>query len=256
MFVLQNARTGQADQITPGPGRMLRVFAFGPAGPGLAHPGDLRPLLLADLIRRNAEHRHDVPVLTCLVTEQGDAFRADVETLNLRPAEQTVGAADRTGAAADLSGPGEVIVEDRARHPVLAGPVTFDGRDAGAAAVRLRDLTERGLDPLALRLAFLAGRHGEQQDLTWDALAEADRELRGWRRLVAQSAESPSKPMCAEVTAQIAAAFDDDLDTPAALHALRSLEGDRQIPPGSKFETFAYTDQLLGLDLARDVGRM
>jgi cysteinyl-tRNA synthetase len=61
--------------------------------------------------------------------------------------------------------------------------------------------------------------------------------------------------MCAEVTGQIAAAFDDDLDTPAALRALHSLEQDRQIPPGSKFETFAHTDQLLGLDLAREVGR-
>ena len=61
--------------------------------------------------------------------------------------------------------------------------------------------------------------------------------------------------MCSQVTSQIAAAFDDDLDTPAALGALRALAQDPQIPPGAKFETFAYTDQLLGLDLARDVGR-
>jgi hypothetical protein len=256
MFVLHDARTGQAEQINPGPGRLLRIYAFGPAGPLPAHAGGLRPLLLADLIGRNAEHRHHLSVLTCLVAGPGDAFPADTAALNLRPAGQIVGAAGRGGTAADLGGPGEVIVEGRAAHSVLAGPVTFDGRDADAAPVRVRDLTGRGLDPLALRLALLSGRHGERHDLTWDALAGADQALRRWRRLVAEWAESPSRPMCAEVTAQIAAAFDDDLDSPAALRALQALADDRQIPAGSRFETFAYTDQLLGLDLARDVGRI
>jgi cysteinyl-tRNA synthetase len=37
--------------------------------------------------------------------------------------------------------------------------------------------------------------------------------------------------------------------------ALRELEREETVPPGSKFETFAYLDRLLGLDLARDVGR-
>jgi cysteinyl-tRNA synthetase len=250
VFRLHDARTGRAEQIDPGPGRLLRLYAFGPAA-SPAHPGDLRPILLADLIRRNAEHRHGVSVLTCLVTDHDDAFRTDATAMNLMPAEQTVGAAQRSGTAADLADPGEVIVDGRAPHHVLAGPVTFDGRHEG-----LGDLAERGFDPLALRLAFLSRRHGEPQDLAWDALAEADQALRRWRRLVAGWAESPSKPMCAEVTAEIAAAFDDDLDTPRALAALRSAEGDEQIPPGSKFETFAYTDQLLGLDLARDIGRI
>jgi cysteinyl-tRNA synthetase len=256
VFLLHDARTGQAEQIDPGPGRLLRTYAFGPAGHRPAHAADLRPLLLADLIRRNAEHRHSVSVLACLVTDGDDAFRADVSALNLRPAEQMVGAAERTGTAADLSGPGEVIVAGRASHTVLAGPVTLDDRDVEAAPLRVSDLEERGFDPLTLRLAFLSCRHGEQLDLTWDGLAGADRALRRWREFVAGWAESPSRPMCAEVTGQIAASFDDDLDTPGALRALRSLEGDRQIPPGSKFETFAYTDQLLGLDLARDVGRI
>jgi cysteinyl-tRNA synthetase len=57
------------------------------------------------------------------------------------------------------------------------------------------------------------------------------------------------------VTAQVAAAFDGDLDTPAALRALRGLEQDPQIPPGSKFESFLHADQLLALDLPREIGR-
>jgi len=117
------------------------------------------------------------------------------------------------------------------------------------------DLASRELDPLALRLAFLEHRYRQQMNLTWDTLNAADRTLRRWRELVAEWACSPSKPMCAQVTGEIAAAFDDDLDTPAALRVLRGLEQDPQIPPGSKFESFAHADQLLGLDLARDVGR-
>ena len=41
-----------------------------------------------------------------------------------------------------------------------------------------------------------------------------------------------------------------------ALVALSELEKDQNIPPGSKFETFAWADRLLGLDLVRDVGRI
>ncbi len=51
------------------------------------------------------------------------------------------------------------------------------------------------------------------------------------------------------------AAFEDDLDTPAALRELRALERDPEVPPGAKFETFAHLDQLFGLDLARDIGK-
>jgi len=37
--------------------------------------------------------------------------------------------------------------------------------------------------------------------------------------------------------------------------SLPAQEADPEPPPGSKFESFAYYDQLFGLDLARDVGR-
>ena len=41
----------------------------------------------------------------------------------------------------------------------------------------------------------------------------------------------------------------------AALQVLRELERDDAVPAGAKFETFAHADQLLGLDLVRDIGR-
>jgi cysteinyl-tRNA synthetase len=138
------------------------------------------------------------------------------------------------------------------RHWVHGEHLLFDGH---ANAVRVADLTARGLDPLALRLGFLEHRYRQQVKLTWDTLGAADRTLRRWRVLVAEWARSPSKPVHGPVAARIAAAFDDDLDTPAALRSLRELEHDPDVAPGAKFETFAHADQLLGLDLARDVGR-
>jgi cysteinyl-tRNA synthetase len=134
----------------------------------------------------------------------------------------------------------------------------FEGRKMAKSTgnvVLLADLAGRGLDPLALRLAFLEQRYRQQMNLTWDSLAAADRTVRRWRERVADWARSPSKAMCAEYVIQFTEAFDDDLDTPAALRVLRALEKDDEIPPGSKFETFAHADRWLGLDVARDIGR-
>jgi cysteinyl-tRNA synthetase len=121
--------------------------------------------------------------------------------------------------------------------------------------VLVRDVTDRGLDPLALRLFFLTGRYRQQMNLTWDTLTAADKRLTRWRTKVAEWAESPSRAMCADYVQRITDAFDEDLDTPSALVVLAELEKEVEIPPGSKFETFAWADRLLGLDLARDVGK-
>jgi cysteinyl-tRNA synthetase len=144
------------------------------------------------------------------------------------------------------------------QHWVHGEHLLFEGRKMAKSTgnvVLLADLTARGLDPLALRFAFLDHRYRQQLNLTWAVLEAADRTLHRWRERVAEWARSPSKPMCAEYVSDFAAAFDDDLDTPAALRVLRSLEKDTEIPPGAKFETFAHADHLLGLDLARDIGR-
>jgi cysteinyl-tRNA synthetase len=121
--------------------------------------------------------------------------------------------------------------------------------------VLLSDVAERGHDPLALRLFFLTGRYRQQMNLTWDALAAADKRLTRWRGKVADWAEAPSGAMAADYVHHISDAFDDDLDTPTAVVALGELEKDDTVATGSKFETFAWADRLLGLDLARDVGR-
>ena len=273
MFRIYDTRTGQVEEIGLEPGSVLRVYARGPAPGRPAHFGELRSLLVADLIQRNAEHRHGLTVVACLVVPGAgydEPPAGDATALNIRAAERTMPAPEPAGPGIGAVSPVEIILEARlgpaagqatVRRTVGVGPVTFAGRDADGRApheepvVSLSALADRGLDPLAVRLALMSRHRGEQADLTWDVLADADQTLRRWRELVAEWAESPSRPMCAEVTAQVAAAFDGDLDTPAALRALRGLEQDPQIPPGSKFESFLHADQLLALDLPREIGR-
>lgn len=58
-----------------------------------------------------------------------------------------------------------------------------------------------------------------------------------------------------ELITEIAGHFSQDLNTPMAVNALRTLEKNPQISDGSKFEMFAYLDSLFGLDLTREVGQ-
>jgi cysteinyl-tRNA synthetase len=136
--------------------------------------------------------------------------------------------------------------------------VLFEGRKMAKSTgnvVLLSDVAGHGLDPLAARLAFLEHRYRQQMNLTWETLTAADGTVRRWREQVADWADEPSKPMCADYSSRLADALDDDLDTPAALRVLRELAKDPEIPAGSKFETFASADRVLGLDLVSLVGR-
>ncbi len=147
---------------------------------------------------------------------------------------------------------------DVVRHWVHAEHLLFDGRKMSKSSgnvVLVHDVTERGLDPLALRLAFLQHRYRQQMNLTWQVIEGAQKTLERWRGKVAEWANSPSAPMCADYREQFLAALDEDLDTPRALTVLRNLEKDATIPDGSKFEFFAWADAFLGVDLARAVGQ-
>lgn len=148
--------------------------------------------------------------------------------------------------------------QDVVRHWVHGEHLLFEGRKMSKSAgnvVLVEDLVERGLDPLALRLAFLEHRYRQQMNLTWDGLVAADSMITRWRERVADWATQPSAAMPADVVDAVGRAFADDLDTPRAITLLRDLEKDADIRQGAKFEAFAHLDRLLGLDLARLVGR-
>jgi cysteinyl-tRNA synthetase len=144
------------------------------------------------------------------------------------------------------------------RHWVHGEHLLFEGRKMAKSTgnvVLVSDVAARGFDPLALRLAFLSSRYRQQANLSWDSIGAADALLLRWRGAVARWAEQPSAAIAAAYRDEVLAAFDDDLDTPRALQVLRRLEKDDSVPDGAKFETFAWADGLLGIDLVRLVGQ-
>ncbi len=144
------------------------------------------------------------------------------------------------------------------RHWVHGEHLLFEGRKMAKSTgnvILLDDVVAAGHDPLALRLAFLEHRYRAQLNLTWATIGAADRTLARWRASVAGWAESDSRPVPAPLRAEISQRFADDLDTAGALRVLREVEKDAGIDPGAKFELFAAVDEVLGLELAREVGK-
>jgi cysteinyl-tRNA synthetase len=150
---------------------------------------------------------------------------------------------------------------ERAQSNALAGSETvthwihgehllFEGRKMSKSAgnvLLLQDVIDRGLDPLAARLAFLENRYRSQMDLTWASLEAAHATLRRWRGLV-QAGQPDSELITDE---EFLASIYADLDTPRALQRLRAVEKNAALSPAEKSGVFRFADQVLGLDLSR-----
>jgi hypothetical protein len=269
---LYDAATREVAAIRPGHRGELRVLAVAPvaADPGDPDLAQLRAWLLPDQIRRTAERRSLVPTV-CEVTAPGgpggEPLPAAVrEALNIHPPARIAPDAEPLEATVDFAGGGTPAFDigtgdtgwlaglDVVRYHAAPTGNGTAGPD-GHGPRRLSELTARGIDPLAARLGFMQQRYRDGVDLGWDQVASWDKVLTGWRITVAQWANSPSAAMSAPYADAITAAFEDDLDAPAALRQLQLLGDDADVTPGAKFETFAAADRLLGLDLARDIGR-
>lgn len=203
---LYDEKTGSVEEITMARPGVMRVSSI----------GELRPLLVADLIRRVAGHHRLRPIGIW-------AAAPDAAELNVRPAEFTSGESD-----------------------------VHVGETVGRCSLPPRD----GLDPLAVRLALLLRHYRTDVDLSREDLHEADSSLTALRRQVAGWAESPGKALNREYVGEAVAALDSDLDTPSVFPVLSRLAEDTSVPPGAKFETVIKLDMILGLDLVALVGRL
>jgi hypothetical protein len=257
---LLDARTGSYAEVRPARPGLLRVAAH--IGPELGEPdwAGIRVLLIADLIARAGELR-GLQVLTAVVfpgqppPRQGFAERA-AGPLGIHPPAARAASAE---AAASLGGVDVHIVwPPGGAGTSLGGLVTPAGdtrvHTEGGIAAPTAGATPGAKDPLAVRLALMSFPHHGRADLTESVLTRAAETARDWRQRVAEWAESPSRPMPRQVSSAIEAAF-ADLDTGRALELLHRLLHDADMPAGAKFETFAFADRILGLELAREVGR-
>ncbi|GHD31497.1 hypothetical protein [Streptomyces galbus] len=257
MLRITDARTGHPVPAAPVRRGLTRVEVHAPGQGADA----LRVLLVADVLVRALE-LDGTPVWTLLAGDHERAgLRAAAAALGIRPFEDTGGAGD---AAAGLGGaralhvapagadvPDGVLVE-------VAGVDVPDGTPVGGAGVDVQDGARAGVvdgdDPATLRLALLSGRRDGPVRLDAAALGAAGDTLGRWRRAVADWARLPSRPVPEALRGRLRAAWEDDLDVPEVLRVLREVEEDPDLPPGARFETYAYADRLLGLELTREIG--
>jgi hypothetical protein len=248
--------------------------------PGL---GQVRGYLVADLLRRWSERSGLAPTVIDLLPDGEADLRAVCAELNIHPPRHTltppfmkdqlagqfadglrepvfdvgVRAAGEPAESGFPVGTDQPAAEALARHWIeVAGAANAPAGGTASTAGRRVALGE---EPLSVRMKLM--QQGYREELSGDLSPRdgepdlAAKELARWRELVAEWARSPSGAMSRQYAEAVTAAFADDLDTAAALGMLAALADDPAVPDGVKFETFAAADRLVGLDLARDVGR-
>ncbi|MFI9601087.1 hypothetical protein ACIHCX_14570 [Streptomyces sp. NPDC052043] len=242
MLRIIDARTGEPVDAAPARRGLTRVEAHA-SGSGASGP---RVLLVADILVRALE-LSGTPVWPLLSgdRQQAQELRAAAAALGVRPFE------DGRGAGATL-GEAQVV------HVAVEGADTATGGVRIAVApvdAAVPAVPAPGDDPAAWRLVLLSHRRTRPVRLDEAALDDARETLARWRAAVAEWARQPSRPVPDAVRGRLRAAWEDDLDMPAVLRVLEGAGTDPDLADGARFETYAYADRLLGLDLTRDLGR-
>ncbi|MEU6599374.1 hypothetical protein [Streptomyces flaveolus] len=277
MLRILDARTGESVPAAPARRGLTRIETH---ACGL-DPTALRVLLTADLLVRALELGGS-PVWTILTAPRDrPELRTAATHLAIRPFEDDRDLASGLGEAqvihvarwSPAGPPGERAENAAARQgddpapkaPSAGGPTggsAPEARDEGplAAVAPVEWLGPQPplplllADPAALRLALLSVPRHQPARLDGAALERAAGQLAHWRRAVAGWARHPSRPVPEPVRDRLRAAWEDDLDLPGVLDVLRDVARASDLPDGARFETYAYADRLLALDLAHDVG--
>jgi len=260
---LLDARTGSPAEVRLARRGVLRVCAHAPQAAAGQDITALRVLLIADVLARAAELR-GMQVLTAVQLTgaspaQAAAVEDDASALGIHPPAvygSCREAPSSLGGPVDVHLVGQGASVDPGGTGLLAtvGAARLETADDHPDAAADGPLAGHRHDPLAVRLALMSFPGQRPAVLSGGELARAGEAIVGWRKLVARWAESPSRPVPAAIADTMWEAF-GRLDTVAALALLRGLPADATVPAGARFETFVYADRILGLDLARDIGR-
>lgn len=117
----------------------------------------------------------------------------------------------------------------------------------------IRDVEERGYDPLAFRLLCLQTRYRSEMNFDWEAMEAADRTLTRVRQRMLEwrdAARDGLSPDAKDADQRFRDAVSDDLDTPRGVKVLNEVVSSG-IPDGEKYALLASWDHVLGLDLER-----
>ncbi|MGZ8629729.1 MAG: cysteine--tRNA ligase [Actinomycetota bacterium] len=120
--------------------------------------------------------------------------------------------------------------------------------------IRVPDLIERGLDPLAFRWLTFQTRYRSEMDFTWDAMEAADGKVKQLRRRMAEWGVGTGQlgEAAAAYDARFREAVGSDLDMPAAVVVVNEVAGASDLADAEKYSLLASWDAVLGLDLERE----
>ncbi|MDP9243447.1 MAG: cysteine--tRNA ligase [Actinomycetota bacterium] len=152
--------------------------------------------------------------------------------------------------------------EGAVEHPVVStwvhgGHLRLSGQKIAKSTgnvVRVGEVLERDLDPLAFRWLTFGTRYRSEMDFTWEAMEDAHKRARQLRNLMAEWAPA-SNGLGDDATAfdrRFREAVADDLDMPSAAKVVNELVSSPAVPHGEKFKLLASWDEVLGLDLERE----
>jgi cysteinyl-tRNA synthetase len=147
-------------------------------------------------------------------------------------------------------------------HPVISiwvhgGHLRMAGQKISKSTgnvVRVQELVERGLDPLAFRWLTFQTRYRSEMDFTWEAMETADQRVRQLRRHLAEWGPPARElgPVGKEFESRFREAVASDLDMPAAVRAVNDLDHSGDVTSGEKRNLLGTWDRVLGLDVQRE----
>lgn len=129
---------------------------------------------------------------------------------------------------------------------------TIEGKRIGKSegnAIRLYQLKERGISPLAYRYLVLSGHYRSPMNFTWESLEAAQTALYRAMRIFADLTDGGR--VNPEARSRFEAAINDDLNTAEALAVLWEVLRDEKMPNSEKRETVLDFDRVLGLGFAK-----
>jgi L-cysteine:1D-myo-inositol 2-amino-2-deoxy-alpha-D-glucopyranoside ligase len=141
-----------------------------------------------------------------------------------------------------------------ARTYVHAAMIGLDGEKMSKSRgnlVFVSKLRGSGVDPMAIRLALLAGHYRTDREWTPELLAAAEERLDTWRRAVSLPAGAPAGPVLHALRERLS----DDLDSPGAIAAVdgwaaATLAGGDDLEEEAPAIVCDAVDALLGVSLS------
>ena len=113
--------------------------------------------------------------------------------------------------------------------------------------ITLRDVIDKGFNPLAFRYLTLTAHYRSVLNFSWDSLASAQSALNNLQQAVAGLPDGGD--ICEDCSQQFLGFVNNDLDMPKALALVWQLVKDNKVAGQDKKTTLIKFDQVLGLRL-------